>query len=73
MEVEFVFLLAPALLSNQFGKANATMVFNYVNCQGYESSLAQCSKQQYPSLSLCYGTNNYAEVRCFEGISYKLS
>ena len=36
-----------------------------MNCMGYENSVSQCSKTQYPSVTC--PTNYFAEIRCYEG------
>ena len=36
---------------------------------GYENSVSQCSKTQYPSVTC--PTNYFAEIRCYEGDSIK--
>ena len=57
---------APANLYYQFGTGSGPIVYSYVACHGFESSLSQCSKSVYPSVT-CFSPTYVAEVRCYDG------
>ena len=41
--------------SSPFGSGNAPIVWNYVNCHGWEQDIHECKKLIYPSF-ICYSS-----------------
>ena len=66
----YVLFLEPEISTNaKYGHGEGPIVFSYINCHGWESSLSSCSKSSYLQFT-CSSSSYISGVLCTDGIKY---